>query len=334
MMTKVSTHASTTPPTSPSFPTTASRYLTNRPCWPEFANGDHNGRVTRLARDHWQRRIAALDPETEHAEIARLLSAHEFPWDMVQALSFALFRTYAVPSIGDLLHDTGEFTERVQKRYDDTGLLLEQILEHGLPSAPGRTAVRRINQMHGHYPISNDDFRYVLSTFVVVPVRWIDAHGYRRLTDHERRAQTNYYRHLGRHMAIKHIPETYPEFERLLDDYEAAHFAYSAKARRVADATLDLMTTFPPNDKAPARAAKRFAFALMDDPLLDAFRYPRPRRWERWAAGTALRARALLIGRMPAREKPRYVRDMGYYRTYPQGFEVEQLGTFPSAEVG
>lgn len=286
--------------------------------------------MTRLARDHWQRRIAALDPETEYAEIARMLSAHEFPWDTLQALSFALFRTYAVPSIGDLLHDTGEFTKRVQKRYDDTGLLLEQILEHGLPSAPGTAAVRRINQMHGHYPISNDDFRYVLSTFVVVPVRWIAEHGYRPLTDHEQRALTNYYRHLGRHMAIKDIPETYREFERLLDDYEAAHFSYSAKARRVADATLDLMTTFPPNRYAPAAVAKRFAYALMDDALLDAFDYRRPRRWERRVARTALRARARFLARRPAREQPLYVRDMGYYRTYPQGFEVGDLGTFPA----
>lgn len=290
--------------------------------------------MTRLPRDHWQRRISTLDPETEYEEIARLLSAHEFPWDLVQALSFALFRTYAVPSIGDLLHDTGEFTERVQKRYDDTGLLLEQVLEHGLPSPRGKSAVRRINQMHGHYPISNEDFRYVLATFVVVPVRWIDAHGYRPLTDHEQRALTNYYRHLGRHLAIKEIPETYREFATLLDDYEAAHFAYSAKARRVADATLALMTTFPPNRYVPAGVAKRFAFALMDDPLLDAFLFPGPPRWQRLTARTAMRVRARLIARMPARAQPRYVRDMGYYRSYPEGFEVESLGTFPAAKEG
>lgn len=296
--------------------------------------------TARLPRNHWRDHIAGLDPETEYAEIARVLSAHEFPWDMVQALSFALFRTYAVPSIGNLLHDTGEFTGRVQKRYDDTGLLLEQVLEHGLGSMQGRGAVRRINQMHGHYPISNDDFRYVLSTFVVVPVRWIEAHGYRPLTDHEITAQVNYYRDLGKHMAIRDFPDDYAGFARLLDAYEAEHFAYSAKARKVADATLELMTTLPPNDKAPAAAVKRFSFALMDDPLLDAFDYPRPKAWERWLATRGLRLRAWLIGRMPARRDPRYVRDMGYYRTYPKGFEVGELGTFPdgpdngSAEVG
>jgi hypothetical protein len=285
--------------------------------------------MARLPRDHWSARVERLDPETEYAEIARILSAHEFPWDMVQSLSFALFRTYAVPSIGDLLYETGEFTGRVQKRYDDTGLLLEQILEHGIAGSPGKGAVRRINKMHGHYPISNDDFRYVLSTFVVVPVRWIEQHGYRRLTEREIRAQTNYYRELGRHMAIQDIPESYPEFARLLDDYEAAHFAYSPKARKVADATLGLMTTLPPNDKAPAAAVRRFSFALMDDPLLDAFGFPHPRAWERWLARAGLRLRAALIARMPARREPRYVRDMGYYRTYPSGYQVADLGTFP-----
>ena len=64
-----------------------------------------------MRRDHWQRRIAELDPETDFEEISRIVSYHEFPWDIQQSLSFALFRTYAVPSIGRLLFDTGEFTE-------------------------------------------------------------------------------------------------------------------------------------------------------------------------------------------------------------------------------
>ena len=41
----------------------------------------------------------------------RDLISREFPWGNTQALSFALFRTYAVPSIGDLLCDTRQFTE-------------------------------------------------------------------------------------------------------------------------------------------------------------------------------------------------------------------------------
>ena len=53
------------------------------------------------------RRIEQLDPARDFAEIYRLMGTMEFPWDMTQALSFALFRTYAVPTIGALLARTG-----------------------------------------------------------------------------------------------------------------------------------------------------------------------------------------------------------------------------------
>ena len=96
-----------------------------------------------LPRSHWQRHVARLDPETDYEEIYRVLVAHEFPWDMNQALSFALFRTYAVPSIGRLLDETGEFARDTQKRYDDTALLLDEPFQHGLHSdarPPARSA--------------------------------------------------------------------------------------------------------------------------------------------------------------------------------------------------
>ena len=34
-----------------------------------------------------------------------------------------------------------------------------------------------MNQMHGAYAISNEDLRYVLAAFVVVPVRWLRDYG-------------------------------------------------------------------------------------------------------------------------------------------------------------
>src|SRR5215218_6167660 len=128
-------------------------------------------------------RIEQLDPAWDFVEINQLMSTREFPWDMNQALTFALYRTYAVPSIGGLLFGTGELTQRTQKRHDDTVLMLDAVLEHGPESPEGRAAFRRMNRMHGSYPISQDQLRYVLSTFVVTPIRWIDAYGWRRLTE-------------------------------------------------------------------------------------------------------------------------------------------------------
>jgi hypothetical protein len=56
-----------------------------------------------MDRQHWSARISRLDPGRDYEQIYRILVSHEFPWDMNQSLSFALYRTYAVPSIGHLL---------------------------------------------------------------------------------------------------------------------------------------------------------------------------------------------------------------------------------------
>jgi hypothetical protein len=141
-------------------------------------------------------------------------------------------------------------------------------------------------------------------------------------------ATTNYYLELGRHMGIKDLPVDFAGFERLMDDYEAAHFAFDAGGRRVADSTLDLMTTFPPSSWLPAWLAKRFAFALMDEPLLRAFRYPGVSRLERVLFRGAMKLRGRALRLFPARGKPKWVEQFGYFRTYPAGYEIADLGTF------
>lgn len=274
-------------------------------------------------------RTDRLNPETDYEEMSRILATQEFPWDINQALSFALFRTYAVPSIGRLLFSTGEFTDHVQKRYDDTSLLLDSVLEHGLASPKGRAGVRRINLMHSAYDISNDDMRYVLATFVVVPVRWLDNYGWRKMTANEIAGSTVYYRELGRRMNIKDMPTDYAGFVKLLDDYEREHFSFDSGARAVADSTLDLMCTFPPNNLAPQALIKSFSYSLMDDPLLDAFRYKRPSTVMRTISRGALKARGRLLRFFPPRSKPKFARELPNIRSYPTGYTLEELGTFP-----
>ncbi|UQA91608.1 oxygenase MpaB family protein [Streptomyces halobius] len=243
-------------------------------------------------------------------------------------LELALYRTYAVPSIGRLLAETAELTDRTQKRYDDTALLLDAVLEHGFDGEDGRTAIRRINQMHRSYDIGNEDMRYVLCTFVVVPKRWLDQYGWRRLSEHETRAIAAYYRTLGRHMGITELPLTYQDFERCLDDYEEAHFGWDEDARRVSDATLDLMASWYGPLAPVVRGASR---ALLDDALLDAFRYERPKPAVRTAVHTALRLRAKAVRLLPPRRTPHYARQNPEIKGYPNGFRVADLGTFPAA---
>jgi hypothetical protein len=275
------------------------------------------------------RRIEDLDPAKDFAEIYRLMGSFEFPWDMTQALSFALFRTYAVPSIGALLARTGELTGRTQKRYDDTVLILDAIGEHGMDSPEGRTAIRRMNQMHGSYDISNDDLRYVLATFVVTPIRWIDEYGWRRTTEIERIAGANYYRELGRRMGIREVPRTWQGFARLLDAYEREHFGVDPGGRTVAEATLALLATFPPNDRLPPALVRRVSLATRDAPLRAAFGFPDPPRLVQALVRGGLKARGRFVRLRPPRREPFFARQLPQIRSYPSGYRVAELGTFP-----
>lgn len=272
-------------------------------------------------------RIRRLDPVADAVEIYRLSAAFEFPWDYTRALELALYRTYAVPSIGRLLAETAELTERPQKRYDDTVLLLDTVVEHGFAAEQGRTAIRRINQMHRSYDISDDDMRYVLSTFVVMPRRWIDAYGWRRLSRHEIVAAAEYYRTLGRYMGIRGIPETYEEFETLLDDYERDHFGWDEQSRRVSDATLDLMASWYPRPLAPV--LRTATLALLDEPLLHAFRYPAPGAATTTLVRRAVRTRGRLVRLLPPRRSPHFARQNREIKGYPNGYRVAGLGTCP-----
>lgn len=288
----------------------------------------------RPPRDHWRRVIAGLDPRRDWHRIHLIDHQHEFPWDLEQALGLALFRTFAVPSIGGLLDRSGEFARDTQRRYDDTGLILDTVLTHGMDSAEGRAAIRRMNQMHHAYPIDPDDLRYVLSTFVTVPIRWLDRFGWRPFDEAEKVAACEYYRALGRRMAIPDLPATWREFAALMDRYERERFARDPGGTRVAEATLRLLTTTRPHRYLPPAVAARATRALLEPHLLDAFGWTRPTAPERAAVAAGLRARAALLRHRPPRLAPRRFVDSPNFRSHPDGWDITRVGTFPAGRSG
>ncbi len=102
--------------------------------------------------------IEQLDPEKDNQRIVFLSSRHDFPFDTTRALEFALFRTFCVPSISALLDRTGEFAQRPQKRYDDTDIIVSELMEWGYDGERGQRALRRLNQLHGRFAIANRGF--------------------------------------------------------------------------------------------------------------------------------------------------------------------------------
>lgn len=284
------------------------------------------------SRAQLAREIAALDPERDFERIARFLYAYEFSWDIQRALEFALFRTYAVPSISGLLAKTGEFERRPRKRYDDTELILAEVMEGGLDSPRARKAIARMNAMHGRFPIANEDMLYVLSTFICEPIRWLDRFGRRPMTETEQRAMFLYYRGLGERMGIKDIPESLDELLRWNSAYEAANFRYAESNRRIGVATVNLLLGFyvPPWLFWAGRPVVR---ALLDPPLLKSMGFEPAPKWLQRLVMASMRIRARLLRRLPLRRKPRLL-TKAKRPTYPEGYRIEELGTFRSQGSG
>jgi hypothetical protein len=193
-----------------------------------------------MLRESILEQIRALDPERDHQRIVFLSKCYDFSFDTTRALEFALYRTYCVPSISGLLDRTGEFRQRPQKRYDDTDIIVSELMEWGYDSNRGKAALRRMNHIHGRFAISNENFLYVLSTFIFELIRWNTRYGWRLMCEQERLGYFHFWREVGRRMNIQQIPTTYDELERFNVEYERTQFRFSEANQRVGAATRDL----------------------------------------------------------------------------------------------
>lgn len=267
--------------------------------------------------------ISALDPERDHQQICHLLAGYEFPWDMTRALELALLRTFCVPAIAQLLARTGELEHHSQKRYDDTGVIVSEILKHGYDSDRGRAFLERMNAIHRRYSIRNEDFLYVLSTFIYEPVRWCDRFGWRSLSGPEKQAFYRFWCQVGDRMGLEGIPSSYEAFERYNRDYEAQHFRYSPANQQIGDATLRLLLSwFPP----PLRPLLQPSiYALLDGALLGALGWQAPPAWVGRSLAQGLRLRSYLMRQLPARRKPDFFVDQRQ-RSYPRGYSLHEIG--------
>jgi hypothetical protein len=273
--------------------------------------------------------IEGLDPESDHQRIVFLLTYQLFPWDIERSLELALFNTYAIPTISGLLARTGEFVARARKRYDDTVLILAEIGENGLGSERGQAALSRMNAMHGRFKISNDDYLYVLSTFILNPIDWLADFGRRPMTTREQAAWFNSYLVMARAMGITDIPKAIAELRAYRERFETERMVPAPSNRIVADATLELLLSM----YIPSWLnwlARPMVLALCNDRLVTAIgRGPQPAWLKAVVAGVMhLRARALRL--MPERRSLRLI-TRRRAPTYPAGYDIARLGTFASS---
>lgn len=266
--------------------------------------------------------IRTLDPydDADRDRIVTLTARHDFPWDFDQGTAIAFLRDYGVPTISELLDRTGQFEEHGIKRYDDTLVFQEEAVAEGVDSPRSKAAVDRLNRIHGHYPIPNDEFQYVLATTIVGPVRWISRYGWRPLDPVELVAMTRFTTRFGELMGITGLPDTYAGYEQLLTSYEAKRFAFHPANRRVTEATIRIGRATAPWYLKPG--FRRVTIALMDEPLRQALGMEAQPRWLVRGVDLGLRLRGRVLRYFPPRRTP-YDRS---HPTYPNGYQLSQIG--------
>jgi hypothetical protein len=267
--------------------------------------------------------IKSLNPVKDHCRIIHLMTGYEFPWDVVRSLEVALMRTFCSPAVSHLLHRTGEFRKHGQKRYDDTALLVAEFMQNGYESEKGARAIAHTNKIHGFYKIANDDFLFVLSTFIFLPIQWIDAYGWRKTTENEREALYYFFKEVGQRMNIKNIPGSLNDFKKFADDYEKKNFVFEETNRAVGNATVNIVKGWMPFFGKPF--VLPVMKCLLDEGMTKALGYSSPPALLKSSVNAAMKLRAACLRKITFKKYPSFVTTEPN-RTYPKGYKIEQLG--------
>lgn len=246
----------------------------------------------------------------EANEIMHVSQLWDMPWLATIALSFALFKTYAIPSISAVLCKSRELSDpaNAARRAEDTAVTIAEFLR-GLDTPRGSQALARMNYLHSRYGslITNDDMLYTLSLFVFEPITFAARYDWRPLTPLEQESRYVFWREIGARMGIVNIPPTREALFLWKEGYARQHYKYSADNRAVGDATFDVfLRAFPGPLKPLARQA---SVALLDEQTRQAFGYARPPAWVRALVPALLVARGWWVGHLclPRLAMPRHI---------------------------
>ncbi|KAF8346341.1 hypothetical protein F5887DRAFT_108569 [Amanita rubescens] len=241
-------------------------------------------------------------------------------WDMpllcYYSLASALFKTYAIPSISKILVATAEWKalETVSKRYSDTEIMIATWLlcpvngfaTNSVADPRAMLAVARTNWLHSHYNISNDDYLFTLSLFILEPIAWAEKYGWRSLSPLEKQALFIFWVEIGRRMDIKDIPNSLDNLEEWAMSYQMEKMDPCKANKIIADSTMNEVLYPVPNFFGLKQLGRNIIAAALDGDVRTALMMPEPPPYLRtvidWIlSSTAFVQRCFMIPRWKSR---------------------------------
>jgi hypothetical protein len=250
----------------------------------------------------WARdEIASLDPTTDYDRITHLVSEARFGWPPIAAAFYTITfaRQVGVPSIAKILYrgGGGAAVGDVRKRNDDTLVIFGEIFTNGASAERGIATIERLQEIHGLFPITQDDYRYTLCSIIDEPERSAEVIGVRMMSWAEDEARFRFWISVGERMGITDLPATYQEALAYAAEFERTHWAPTKAGAAVATAVIeDYVARYLPRPLRPLGV--RGFHALLGPELCRIHGYPEPnpilRRAVIGGLATYLRARRLL----------------------------------------
>ncbi|KAJ3741003.1 hypothetical protein DFH05DRAFT_1404818 [Lentinula detonsa] len=260
-------------------------------------------RYTAIHRKFGHKHESGLLTPEDAQEILRVSSLYDMPALMNYALAFALFKTYAIPSISKILSNTKELksAQSISKRYADTEILISTWVfcpisgKSSTVSQPSNTsrqsfgntadtqkagataergdvddpramiALARVNWLHSKYSITNDDYLYTLALFAFEPPKWARLYGWRALSPMEEEAFYIFWVEIGQRMGIRDIPETIKEFRTWVVEYEAKTMVPAQTNYDVATYTTEELLHVVPESFGLKKFFRRLTVCVLEE---------------------------------------------------------------------
>jgi len=146
----------------------------------------------------------------------------------------ALVRMMGVAHLVTALYGHAQLVSQTQARLARTRQTLRDLICHGFESDAGRAAVQRLREVHRHVPAQAEDYRYVLATFFLEPLRWNEAHAGVKLDEHETALLLDFWHRVGAEMSIDALPPTLAAWREMQREYEARCLGRTPEGERLA----------------------------------------------------------------------------------------------------
>jgi hypothetical protein len=237
-----------------------------------------------------------LDYKAAHPIMKRVM-LYEAPWMYAFSTQWALIKTYAVAPGTGLLVQTRQLTSEstVGKRAEDTSVVLTEFLVGDMDGDRGSKALAKMNWLHRRYgsKIGQKELLSTLAMFVLEPITWFEKYEWRPMTELEKVAIYTYWKEVGNRMGIKNIPDTLPELEAWVVEYEKEAVYFTENNRKCAEATMGLfLRNLPPFMRGFFQHA---AVSLFDDTHRAALGYEKPPMWIAGLVSTIFQVRRFMI---------------------------------------